>query len=446
MSGHRDTTPSYVVLHSQTKEFIYRINRYFLQEKANRGPLLPLSQARKRTAQAAGISEATVKRICSNANQLCDTAPQQDTPVFSSPKKNRSPTVTNFDDFDKCVLRRTILEFYARKEVPTLKKIKEQLHEKIEFSGCLESLRKIVMEIGFRYKTVNGRAFLLERSDVQGARSNFLQEMQRLKRSHESFVYLDETWVNQNYTMSKCWVDTASREATGIRVPTGKGSRLIIVHAGTKHGFVQNADLIFQAKNDGDYHNQMTSVVFEEWFRNQLLPNIPDNSVIVMDNAPYHSVQIEKMPTQAWKKADIKEWLITKGEQPSDELLKGQLLLLTKKFYTGKKYVIDTIAREAGHRVVRLPPYHCQYNPIELIWAHVKKNIAQKNNYKMVDLKLLVKQCLEEVTPRLWMNVVQHTDELLAKDAELDVVVDHNIEPIVINTADDTSDEASDSE
>ena len=43
----------YVVLHSQTKEFIYRINRYFLQEKANREPLLPPSQARKHTADAA---------------------------------------------------------------------------------------------------------------------------------------------------------------------------------------------------------------------------------------------------------------------------------------------------------------------------------------------------------------------------------------------------------
>ena len=127
MEGHRDTTPSYFVLHSQTKEVIYRMNRYFLQEKANREPLLPLTQARKRTAQAAGISEATVKRICSNANKVCDTAPSQHAPVFTSPKKNNPATATNFDDFDKCVLRRTILEFYAKKEIPTLLKIKEVL-------------------------------------------------------------------------------------------------------------------------------------------------------------------------------------------------------------------------------------------------------------------------------------------------------------------------------
>lgn len=127
----------------------------------------------------------------------------------------------------------------------------------------------------------------------------------------------------------------------------------------------QNTDLFLtqssfsNKKNDGDYHNQMTSVKFEEWFRNQLLPNIAPNSVIVMDNAAYHSTQIEKMPTSTWRKRDIKEWLIKKGAQPGDELLKNQLLLLTKQYITGKKYLIDTIAEEAGHRVVRLPPYHC---------------------------------------------------------------------------------------
>ena len=273
----------------------------------------------------------------------------------------------------------------------------------------------------------------------------FLQKMQRLKKSYDSFVYLDETWVNQNYTIPKCWVDSTASKATGIKVPTGKGSRLIILHAGTKHGFVENAELVFQAKNDGDYHNQMTSLRFEEWFRKQLLPNIPPNSVIVMDNASYHSVQLEKKPTQAWKKIEIKEWLIKKGEQPGDELLKSQLLLLTKKYNTGKKYLIDTIAKDAGHRVVRLPPYHCQYNPIELIWAQVKKNIADKNNYKLADLKILVKQSLEQVTPAHWMNVVRHTDKLQENYAKLDLSLDHVIDSFVINT-EDTSDEESDSE
>jgi len=43
-----------------------------------------------------------------------------------------------------------------------------------------------------------------------------------------------------------------------------------------------------------------------------------------------------------------------------------------------KKYKLDSVALQMGHEVVRLPPYHCQYNPIELIWAQVKGEVAKK--------------------------------------------------------------------
>lgn len=113
----------------------------------------------------------------------------------------------------------------------------------------------------------------------------------------------------------------------------------------------------------------MNAAVFEKWFRHQLLPNIAANSVIVMDNASYHSVQVEKKPCLSWRKQEIFDWLMNKGAQPKAYLTKQELLVLVKKHDHGKIYLIDTIAEDAGHRVVRLPPYHCQYNPIELIWG-----------------------------------------------------------------------------
>lgn len=52
------------------KELIYNVNKYFLEEKANRGPLLPPSRATARTVQAIDVSERTVKRICSAINKV----------------------------------------------------------------------------------------------------------------------------------------------------------------------------------------------------------------------------------------------------------------------------------------------------------------------------------------------------------------------------------------
>jgi hypothetical protein len=48
----------------------------------------------------------------------------------------------------------------------------------------------------------------------------------------------------------------------------------------------------------GNYHDLMNTENFEHWMLTQLLPNLEEPSVIVMDNAPYYSVLLEKPPSQ----------------------------------------------------------------------------------------------------------------------------------------------------
>ena len=76
-----------------------------------------------------------------------------------------------------------------------------------------------------------------------------------------------------------------------------KGQRLIVTHAGGVEGQVSGAKLVFRAKtNSIEYHDEMNSEHFMEWFTQQLLPNIPNSSVIVLDNATKHQQrQTEKM-------------------------------------------------------------------------------------------------------------------------------------------------------
>lgn len=45
--------------------------------------------------------------------------------------------------------------------------------------------------------------------------------------------------------------------------------------------------------------------VFKKWFKNRLLQNLPKHSVIVMDNASYHSRQEKKIPTKCSRKQEI---------------------------------------------------------------------------------------------------------------------------------------------
>jgi transposase len=51
---------------------------------------------------------------------------------------------------------------------------------------------------------------------------------------------------------------------------------------------------VFLAKSkDGDYPQEMNSVVFHEWFENQLMPALKNPSLVVLDNTSYHNVKTE---------------------------------------------------------------------------------------------------------------------------------------------------------
>lgn len=174
----------------------------------------------------------------------------------------------------------------------------------------------------------------------------------------ESVQYL--TWLNANHTISKI----------STKVPEGKGQRLIITHAGTSSGFVPNCLLAFKSVKTTEYHEEMNFEKFKEWFT-VLLNNLNEPHMIFMDNAPYHSVQMNKAPTASNRKCEIIAWLQVNGVQSADSMLKKELLGLVKIHKPrNPTYVLDEMPKEKGHTVIRLPPYHCQYNAID--WAQVK--------------------------------------------------------------------------
>ena len=73
---------------------------------------------------------------------------------------------------------------------------------------------------------------------------------------------------------------------------------------------IEGADLVFQSKKaTGDYHDEMNSERFEEWFHDQLMLNIQPNTLIVIDNASYHSRRLEAVPTTNIRKGEMQDWL-----------------------------------------------------------------------------------------------------------------------------------------
>src|SRR6266849_6373213 len=91
---------------------------------------------------------------------------------------------------------------------------------------------------------------------------------------------------------------------------------------------VPGAKLTFKStKKTGDYHGQMNHDLFTKWFTEQLLPNIPGNALIIMDNAPYHNtLSRHSAPTATCKKERIASWLSKNRIPVRDDCLKAELV------------------------------------------------------------------------------------------------------------------------
>ena len=70
--------------------------------------------------------------------------------------------------------------------------------------------------------------------------------MRRLRRNRQEgrpVIYLNKTWVNAHDGIEKMQVEDDPRAIAGtkgcIRMPSSKGSRLIILHAGSENGWIK---------------------------------------------------------------------------------------------------------------------------------------------------------------------------------------------------------------
>lgn len=93
------------------------------------------------------------------------------------------------------------------------------------------------------------------------------------------------------------------------------------------------------------YEETMASDFFEAWFQKFLLPTLSTPSVMIMDNARFHRMSR-----------------------------------------------LELLCEEYGHKLLPLPPYSPELNPIEKSWANLKKKVTELfAEYQTID------ECLNRV-------------------------------------------------
>ncbi|XP_063220957.1 uncharacterized protein LOC134530217 isoform X5 [Bacillus rossius redtenbacheri] len=246
---------------------------------------------------------------------------KKDIEEVSTPGKKRKKrpqegkSLDTVDDFTVNAIRNAIYRMYAEGLNVTVDTILKEIRERqIDYYGGRSSLHKLLKKMGFSWTTVDGRKALIENENIVLQRIDFLRKYKEEKERGANFIFVHETWIFQRGTVSKSWQDKSLQSAK--RRTVGDGQKT------------------------ADYHGEMNGETFLMWFEDMLV-HLEEPSVIIMDNASYHSTQVEKTPTTNWTKAALIAWLEKNGIKHENNLLKVELLRIAKQNKPRIRYIIS---------------------------------------------------------------------------------------------------------
>ncbi|MBQ6435899.1 MAG: IS630 family transposase [Synergistaceae bacterium] len=133
----------------------------------------------------------------------------------------------------------------------------------------------------------------------------------------ENIVYIDETGIDEFYYRKYARAPRGESIYGKIRGRKFERTNIVAAQAGKK--------IIAPLKYKGMMHSQF----FEAWFEGHLIPELEQGAVVVMDNASFH-----------------------------------------------RKKRLYEIAEQHKIKIIFLPPYSPELNPIEHFWHWLKKRIC----------------------------------------------------------------------
>ncbi|GJQ77634.1 hypothetical protein Trydic_g12762 [Trypoxylus dichotomus] len=123
----------------------------------------------------------------------------------------------------------------------------------------------------------------------------------------------------------------------------------------------------------------------------------------------------------------IISWLIDNKVSFSQSMLKAELYQLVQYYNSNHiQYTFDKLFVERGHTVLRFPPYYPDLNPVELIWATVKGNVAKRN-------------ITFTITSEYLQSICNHAIIVEKKYMEQEILTDVAAKKLIINPNEDNS-------
>ncbi|RCN46587.1 hypothetical protein ANCCAN_07447 [Ancylostoma caninum] len=318
----------------------------------------------------------------------------------------------------------------------TLNGLLDELRSKYEdFPMSVSTLHRFIKSLGFSYRINRGQQVIYENSDIVAKRAVYLRKIAEARNGGDCLIYIDETWIFDKMSKKRGWNDNSiprfapasvlQKYSCGKTAGKNKGRRATVISALGRDGVVPNCTKIVVSGTGGieeDHHGDMDHHMFERWLRDSIPHMIRfaegRRVTVIMDNAPYHTRQLEKIPTRSSTKARITNFLQSRGIDVAVESSKADLIAELDHYVESRggigrvrKYAVEEICDEFGVRMIRLPPFHPFFNPIELCWSQLKAHLNKYGRIsdKIETVKLRATHWLNDVQPSLAEAWFRHT-------------------------------------
>ena len=323
----------------------------------------------------------------------------------------------------------------------------KQLHSEHNLDVSARTVRRWLNKLGYQWgktRSIGTQTKAVRAKRVRAFLAEYVAALKKEEAGDCVLVYTDESYSHTGHHSAYGWFKGTNE----VRRKTGRGIRLILLHAMTRDGLLAkkdrqgvafsasstvtdaafNAELIWQGLNvDEDYHKSVDGDVFISWVENRLIPAYKalyknKKMVLVLDNAPYHHCHAKdwKNPNQMTK-LEIASWLVDQNFQQIEVIREGQKRTFgLASLFAGRsgKYAptveemkrvmkehlakhpelnrtrLQEIFHKHGYQLIFTPPYTPQVQPIELVWAHVKNYVARQTDAQtnVEQLQRLVRQ------------------------------------------------------
>ncbi|EGT42964.1 hypothetical protein CAEBREN_16193 [Caenorhabditis brenneri] len=330
----------------------------------------------------------------------------------------------------------------------TLTTLLIDLKEKINFRYKRSTLYKILQAMGIVYKLKTYNPMASERIDLIAWRARYLKRMRELRERGAYICYFDETWIFHGMTRRFGWVfkqKTAAELARmgslknpipGFKAASDKGIRAVVLAVLTESGILPESIDVVTSKRPVeeqlvDYHKNMDGASYKQYME-KVIPAIKAATpagrtpVLVIDNASIHNQPILKLPTKSSTKPVLIEFLESQNITVSPTLKQEELWLEADLYISAHggraammKYEVDEMAKAHGVEILRLPPYHCCLNPIEMIWSQLKSHLRAngKVDSKIAAVRQQAIDFLRNINEGIVANTIEHV-----VDVERDLV------------------------